>query len=272
MALGLFRRRRTIIALCVLAAIFVLLSLKHPVSRWARRPLMTVVSPVLRAAEAVGRWAGRVGEAIIGRGVGERERLRRQVETLEAEQARLEAELERLREVTAQLDELKERGLEFVPARVIGRDPTSWYETAVLNVGTGSGVRPGMQVVKGAWYVGRIEEVGRGWSRVMLALDARSIVPASVSGRDADGFVEAADDRRLLFRCLADAPELSVGDTIVTREAVLEGKAVAFHFVEGFQIGTVRALGKEEDGWRSAVLERPPRLDRLSDVFVIVGP
>lgn len=271
MALGLFRRRRTIVALAVLVAIFVLLSLPHPVSRWARRPLMTVVTPVLRAFDAVGRWASRVGEAIVGRGAGERDRLRRQVETLEAEQARLEAELAHAREAAAQLDALEGRELELAAARVIGRDPTTWYETAVLNAGTGRGVRPGMQVIKGAWYVGRIEDAGSGWSRVMLALDARSIVPATVQGGEADGFVEVSEDQELVFRSLADAAAPNVGDVVVTRGAVLEGEAAAFRFVDGFRIGTVRAVRGEEDGWRSAFLDRPPEANRLSDVFVIVG-
>ncbi len=268
-------RQRIIVTLLVLVAIFVALSLKHPVSRWARKPVMTVVTPVLRGVEAVGRWFGRVAEAIAGRGIViERDDLKRRVETLEAERAALEAELESVRATLAQLDELADFDLQLVPARVVGRDPTSWYGTAVINVGTGSGVRRGMQVVKGRWYVGRVHEVGPGWSRVMLALDARSAVPATVAGRGTRGLVETTSAHTLLFKYLADEPEVQIGDRIVTwraraQGAATEGEAAEMYFVEGFEIGTVKAVRGEEAGWQTAVLERPAALDRLSEVLVV---
>jgi len=272
------RRRRVIVTLLVLVVIFVLLSLKLPISRWARKPVMTVVAPVLRGIEAVGHWFGRVGSAMVGRGlIAERDALQRRVDELEAECTARAAELESVRGTKTQLDEVAGIGgiaechLTVVPARVIGREPTSWYDTAVLNAGTGKGVRPGMQVVKGPWYVGRVMEVGPGWSRVMLAFDPRSTVPAKVSGRDTQGLVDTSETRQLVFRYLADAPEVHVGDQIVTWRAATEGEATAFHFVEGFMLGTVAVVGAEEAGWQTAVLERPTGLDGLSDVLVVIG-
>jgi rod shape-determining protein MreC len=300
------RRRRIIVALLVLVAIFVLLSLKHPVSRWARQPVMTVVTPLLRGVEAVGRWVGRVAEAIAGGKVTtERDALERRVDTLEAERAALEAELESLRATSAQLDELADFDLQLVPARVVGRDPTSWFNTAVINAGSGRGVRRGMPVVKGHWYVGRVQEVGPGWSRVMLALDPRSAVPATVAERGVQGIVETTSKRTLLFKYLADEPVVRPGDRVVTWRARAqdtageapaeaapaegevakgeadqsasaegapeEGKAAQTYFVEGFEIGTVAAIRGEEAGWQTAVLERPAALDRLSEVLVVVG-
>lgn len=285
----LLRRRGIIVMLLVLVAIFVLLSLKLPISRRARKPVMTVVTPVLRGVEAVGRWLGRVGQAIVGQGgVKERDDLKRRVETLEAERAALEAELTSLRATADQLEEVAAFDLTFRPARVVGRDPTSWYDTAVINLGTGSGVRPGMQVVKGRWYVGRVLEAGPGWSRVMLVPDARSTVPAMAPGRGTRGLVETTSTRHLLFKYLDDEPPVAVGDRVVTsragaeNEAVAEGEAVAesgaalgngparIRFAQGFEIGTVTALRGEESGWQTAVLERPAALDRLSEVLVVM--
>jgi rod shape-determining protein MreC len=266
------RRRRVIITLFVLVAIFVLLSLKLPISRWARKPVMTVVGPVLRSVEAVGRWFGRVGSAMVGHGlVAERERLLRRIEELEAERAALEAELRSVRATKQQLDEVAEFNLRLLPARVIGREPTSWYDTAVLNIGTGSGVRPGMQVVRGRWYVGRIMEAGPGWSRVMLAFDARSTVPAKVDGANTHGLVDTSDAHRFVFRYLADAPQVHVGDRILTWRAAAQGEAAALRFVEGFEIGTVASIGGEEAGWQTAVLERPSELESLNEVLVVTS-
>lgn len=266
------RRRRLIVTLLVLVAIFVVLSVTLPVSRWARKPVMTVLTPVLRAAEAVGRWFERVGNAIVGGGtVRERDELKRRVEELEAQVAALEAERESVRATAAQLEELDDFDLTLLPARVVGRDPTSWYETAVINAGTGKGVRRGMQVASGRWYVGRVEEAGPGWSRVMLVLDARSAVPAAVAGRGTRGLVETTSARTLLFKYLADEPQVRVGDRIVTSRAAAESDVAGMYFVEGFDIGTVAALRGEEHGWQTAVLERPGALDRLSEVLVVIG-
>ena len=270
MASVFYRRRRLIGALLVLVALFVLLSLKWPVSRWARRPVTTVVTPVLRAVEAVGRWVGRVGEAVIGRGgVAERNALRRRLAALEAEAAALEAELASVRQSAAQLEELAGRGLTLVPARVVAREPSSWYDTAIINAGTGRGVRRGMQVVMGRWYVGRIEEAGPGWARVMLVLDARSTVPAAAGGTR--GLVETTSARTLVFKYLADGPQVRLGDAIVTSRIASERDVPGMDFVEGFEIGIVTFLGGEEGGWQTAVLGRPPALDQLSEVMVVIA-
>jgi len=263
-------RRRLLIVLLVFVGVFALLSVKSPISRRVRTPVITIVTPVLRGLDAIGRWFGRVGEAVIGRGgVAERDRLQRRIEALEAQQHALEAEIESLRATTAQLDELKGLDLELLPARVVGRDPTSWYDTAIINAGTGSGVRPGMQVVKGRWYVGRVEEAGPGWARVMLALDARSTVPAIATARGTRGLVGTTSARTLVFRYLADEPAVRIGDAIVTSRIAAETETAQMFFVEGFEIGTVVALGDEEGGWQTAVLERPATLDRLSEVLVV---
>ena len=268
---ALFRRRRTLVALAVLVALFVLLSLDLPISRRARQPVMTVVQPVLRGLGAVGRWFAGVGDAIVGRGVvKERNELKREVEQLKAERAVLEAELESLRETTAQLKALSALELTLLPARVIGRDPTSWYDTTVIDVGTGSGVRPGMPVVRGRWYIGRVEEVGPGWSRVMLVLDTRSTVPAAVVGRSTRGLVETTGTRMLLFKYLADEPAVQVGDRIVTWRATTDDEVTELRFVEGFEIGTVAVVRGEQEGWQTAVLERPAEADRLSEVLVVI--
>jgi rod shape-determining protein MreC len=272
MATAFFRRRRTLVALVVLVALFVLLSLDLPISRRVRQPVMTVVQPVLRGLTAVGRWFGRVGDAIVGRGaVAERDKLKREVERLEAEHAALQAELDLLRATTAQLDALSALELTLQPARVIGRDPTSWYDTAVIDAGTGSGVRPGMPVVRGRWYVGRVEESGPGWSRVMLVLDARSTVPATVVGRATRGLVETTSERTLLFKYLADEPAVQVGDRIVTWRATTDDEVTELRFVEGFELGTVATVRGEQGGWQTAVLERPADADRLSEVLVVIG-
>ncbi|MBN1918686.1 MAG: rod shape-determining protein MreC [Verrucomicrobia bacterium] len=273
MASVFVRRRRVIVTVLVFVAIFVLLSLKLPISRWARKPVMTVVSPVLRGVEAVGRWFGRVGSAMVGHGlVDEIKGLERRVQALEAERTALEAELESVRATHAQLEAAAAFNVRLLPARVIGREPTGWYDTVVLNVGTGSGVRPGMQVVKGDWYVGRVMEAGPGWSRVMLAYDPRSTVPAGLHRGATYGLVDTSQTRQLVFRYLADAPEVRVGDKIVTWRAATEGEAAAFHFVEGFGIGTVATVGGEEAGWQTALLERPIELESLSEVLVVVSP
>jgi rod shape-determining protein MreC len=55
-----------------------------------------------------------------------------------------------------------------VAGRVIGRDPSNLQRYVTLNVGREAGIARNMPVVTDRGLVGRISEVGDGWSRVLV--------------------------------------------------------------------------------------------------------
>ncbi len=64
------------------------------------------------------------------------------------------------------------------PATVIGRDPTQWNATLVIDKGGDDGIRAGYPVVNAAGVVGKIVEVSRTASKIILLTDGQFSVAA----------------------------------------------------------------------------------------------
>src|SRR4030095_9368180 len=81
-------------------------------------------------------------------------------EDLKARLAQMESELRVAREHTAENERLKallslkeNTGYSNVPARVIGRDPSIWFNTVMIDRGSASGIAVNMPVVTGGGIV-----------------------------------------------------------------------------------------------------------------------
>lgn len=85
----------------------------------------------------------------------------------------LEAENERLRGL---LDLKNTSTTKTVPAQVIGRDPSAWFDTVIINRGQLSGVDLSMPVVTSDGLVGRVVAVSAVTSQVQLLSDDKSAV------------------------------------------------------------------------------------------------
>jgi len=95
-----------------------------------------------------------------------------------------EAENERLRGLL-NLNETSD--IKSVPARVIARDPSVWFNTITINRGTSSGVAVNMPVVTAGGIVGRVITVGPWASQVMLITDEKAGAGAVVGQRGQSG-------------------------------------------------------------------------------------
>ena len=63
-----------------------------------------------------------------------------------------------------------------VPAQVIGRDPSNWSNSLIIDRGANSGVRSNKAVLSTKGLVGRVVELGRRSSKVLLISDPNSKV------------------------------------------------------------------------------------------------
>ena len=103
-----------------------------------------------------------------------------------------------------------------VVGRVIGRDPSNLQRYITLDVGREAGIDRNMPVVTDRGLVGRISEVGNGWSRVLLIIDVSSSVNALTQSTRASGLVEGQADGSLVMRAIPQGDTVSVGDTVFT--------------------------------------------------------
>ena len=125
----------------------------------------------------------------------------------------------------------------YVTAPVIADTSSSYVRSLIVLAGAGDGVVKGQAAISGAGLVGRVLEVGRRASRVLLLTDISARVPV---------VIERTRDQAVLAGNNSDNPELQylprdvdikVGDRIVT-------SGVGGNFPVGLPVGEVVGIGE----------------------------
>lgn len=150
-------------------------------------------------------------------------------------------------------------------AEVIGRDPSNWYRTVILNIGIREGIRTDMPVVTAVGLVGRVVAVTAHTSEVLLLLDNESAVGARIlETRDTPGVVEGdgqSNDLKMVH--LSHDEVVTPGQTVIT-------SGFSSIFPKGLPIGTVKEVSLEPNGLtQTAVIEPFADFSRLEEVLVI---
>ena len=150
-----------------------------------------------------------------------------------------------------------------IAALVIGRDPTQWNDSIIINKGAGQGIAVGMPVLDPAGVVGKIAEVGRNKSRVILVTDPNFSVAAIVQRTRESGLLTGTLQGLCRLRYLTKDSQIKVSDKIITSK-------LSSSFPEGIEIGEVVSVTTEADGSIGECLIEPSvGLSQLEDVLVI---
>jgi rod shape-determining protein MreC len=203
--------------------------------------------------------------------------LRQRNEELESQNANLLLENVRLREIEAEAVLLRDllnfaqdhpsfdiRGAHVV-GRVIGQDPTNLQRYITLDVGREAGIAHNMPVVTDRGLVGRVSEVGNGWSRVLLIIDVSSSVNALTQSTRASGLVQGQADGSLVMRAIPQGDTVSVGDTVFT-------SGLGGNFPRQLLIGQITEVARKDyDLYQVATVQPTVDFDHLEAVLVITG-
>lgn len=116
------------------------------------------------------------------------------------------------------LDFREEGNHSLLVAEVIGRSPSNWESTIVVNKGQAHGVASGMAVVTKAGIVGTVINSSSHTSTVLLIVDAQSATGGLVQTSGDLVLVEGGqgDQHTLLAKPLSRDTVVEVGDVIVT--------------------------------------------------------
>ena len=105
-------------------------------------------------------------------------------------------------------------------ARLVGSSASSTRRFAYLGAGSAQGVKVGMPVLSPRGAVGRILEVGRNSSRVLLILDSESVLPVRRSNDELVAFAEGRGDSLLRIKLInLGLNPLKIGDLFLTSGA-----------------------------------------------------
>lgn len=188
------------------------------VRAWSLTVADFVQSPVSTVTSAVSNYFSSI--ANLRSAQTENDVLKQKVQELEVEKNQKEelaSENARLRTL---LDLKEQSKYSVVNARIIGRDPSFWFDTATIDKGTLNGVALYMPVVTNGGLVGRITASGPLTSQVDLLTRSTSGVGAvvgQIGDSNALGVVQGTSKKGLLeMKYVSGSTDVQVGQMVFT--------------------------------------------------------
>ena len=105
---------------------------------------------------------------------------------------------------------------QYIPAKVIGKDPSPFLKYLLIDQGSDQGIRSGMPVVTNNGLVGRIEAVTASASRVKLITDSTSMINAVVTEVDAECMVQGSITGDVTIEMVSQDVKLEPGQIVQT--------------------------------------------------------
>ncbi len=185
---------------------------------WTQTAADFVQSPVTSLSSSVTNYFTSISN--LRSAQDENDLLRQRIQELEVElkgKEELDSENERL---LGLLDLTKESQYKVLTARVIGRDPSIWFDSAIINRGSMDGVKLNMPVVTDGGLVGRVTAVGPLTSQIDLLTHDKSglgAVVGEISESNALGVVSGTSTRDVVeMRYVSGSIEVTPGQIVYT--------------------------------------------------------
>lgn len=185
---------------------------------WSQTAADFVQSPVTTVTTSVSNYFGSISN--LRSAQSENDQLKQRVQELEVElkaKEELASENERLKSL---LDLKEQSKYKVLPARIIGRDPSVWFDSSIINRGSLDGVKINMPVVTNGGLVGRITAVGPLTSQFDLITRDKSglgAVVGEISASNALGVVSGTSKRDLVeMRYVAGTVDVQPGQSVYT--------------------------------------------------------
>lgn len=150
-----------------------------------------------------------------------------------------------------------------IVANVIGRDPSNWNASLIIDRGHAEGVEVGQPVVSPLGVVGRVFEVGHSTAKVMLLSDPAFAVAAVDERSRENGLLTGTLQGVLRLQYLTDNADVKVGDTLVTSR-------LSTAFPEGLLIGQITDVQASVNAHTvECLVDGAVDLSQLEEVIVI---
>jgi rod shape-determining protein MreC len=154
---------------------------------------------------------------------------------------------------------------QVLAAEIIGRDPSPWFKTLIIDKGSADGVRKGLPVVVPEGITGQIVAVSTHFSKVLLIVDQNSAVDGLVQRTRARGIIKGSGVQSCRFDYALSKYDIQEGDTVVS--SGLDGV-----FPKGLRIGSVTKVIRKSSGIFQDVSIMPfVDFEKIEEVLVVLS-
>jgi len=162
-----------------------------------------------------------------------------------------------------QLLEFKRRLIfSSITASVIGRNPSRWNASMIIDKGKGDGIEQGMPVVNALGVVGKIEEVGKDTSKVLLLTDPQFSVAGLIQRTGDSGLISGTIKGLCRLRFMNPDTDIRVGDKVITSK-------LSTSFPESLLIGEIIENRRSAGSSKDFVVNPAVSFSQIEEVLVI---
>lgn len=166
----------------------------------------------------------------------------------------------RLREL---LNFIKSLPYTTIPAQVIGRDPSNWSNSLIIDKGLIHGIRQNKAALSTKGLAGRVVEVGRYSSKILLITDPSSKVGVLIQKTRQGGILVGRPDGKCKMIYISLDSEVNPGDKVITA-------GFGSIFPKGILVGEVVKVDKEPGRlYKYAIVKPAQDLSKLEEVLCL---
>ncbi|MDJ0623823.1 MAG: rod shape-determining protein MreC [Desulfocapsaceae bacterium] len=149
-----------------------------------------------------------------------------------------------------------------ITARVVGKDPSYWFQTIIVDRGENDGIIKGMVARNENGVVGQVTQASPNYSKILLANAPSSAIDAMVQKNRVRGILKGAGQRGFTLYYVLKNADVAVGDRIVTA-------GIGGVFPTGIPLGRVSAVRRKQRGmFQEIEVEPAVNFQKLEVVFI----
>lgn len=151
-----------------------------------------------------------------------------------------------------------------IAARVVGKEPSYWYQTIVVDRGRKDDILEGMIALAPGGVVGQVMHTAENYSKILLANAPSSAIDAMVQKNRTRGILKGAGEKGYILQYVLKSADVEVGDHIVTA-------GIGGIFPPGIPLGRISKIEKKQRGMFQEI-EVEPYIDFQKLEYVLLDP
>ncbi len=152
----------------------------------------------------------------------------------------------------------------MLPAEIIGKDPSSWFKTILVNRGTETGVQRGSGVISPLGVVGTVIETTLHSSKVLLITDQNSAIAVLAKRSRVHGILEGLAENACTVNYVVKNEDIKKDDAIIA-------SGLNAIFPRGILIGSVTETNNNMDGFFKNIAVVPAvDFSKLNEVLIVL--